>query len=95
MSDFTLLTKEQCFGDNQLDILEKRGTKAAITDFSILLGAQVFEDHHIDNDDSLEGRTGFYWTKTDNNASDDVIIIKGYAIKGYANYVLNPKSWTV
>ena len=29
MSDFTFLTEEQCFGDNKLDILEKRGTKAA------------------------------------------------------------------
>ena len=64
MSDFTFLTEEQYFGDDKLDILEKRGTKAAITDFSILLGAYV-SDHHIDNDSSLEGRTGYYWTKSD------------------------------
>ena len=86
MSDFTFLAEEQCFGNNKLDILEKRGITAAITDFSILLGAQVSEHHHIDNDYSLEGRTGFYWTKTDNNASDDVIIIKGYANYGYAPF---------
>ena len=41
MSDFTFLTEEQCFGDKQLDIFKKRGTKAAITDFSILLGVDV------------------------------------------------------
>ena len=64
MSDFTFLTEEQCFGANQLDILEKRGTKAAITDFSILLGAYFADRYHIDNDDSLEGRTGYYWTKS-------------------------------
>ena len=65
MSDFTFLTEEQCFGNNNLDILEKRGTKAAITDFSILLGADVSDHHHIDNNNSLEGRTGYYWTKSD------------------------------
>ena len=64
MSDFTFLTEEQCFGNDKLDILKKRGTQAAITDFSILLGAYV-SDYHIDNDSSLEGRTGYYWTKSD------------------------------
>ena len=38
MSNFTFLTEEQCFGSDKLDILKKRGTKAAITDFSVLLG---------------------------------------------------------
>lgn len=32
MSNFTFLTEEQCFGNDKLDILKKRGTKAAITD---------------------------------------------------------------
>ncbi len=43
MSNFTFLTQEQCFESDKLDILKKRGTKAAITDFSILLGAYVSE----------------------------------------------------
>ena len=64
MSDFTFLTQEQCFERDKLDILEKRGTQAAITDFSILLGAYV-SDYHVENDSSLEGRTGYYWTKSD------------------------------
>ena len=64
MSDFTFLTEEQCFGDKQLDTLKKRGTKAAITDFSILLGGFV-SHNHIDSDSSLEGRTEYYWTKSD------------------------------
>ncbi len=64
MNDFTFLTVEQCFGSNKLDILKKRGTEAAITDFSILLGGYVSRSYHINNDSSLEGRTGVYWTKS-------------------------------
>ena len=83
MSDFTFLTKEQCFGDNKLGVLKKRGTKAAITDFSVLLGAYVADYYHIDNDDSLEGRTGWYWTKSDNHTTDDVLVINEFgAIAG-------------
>ena len=78
MSDFTFLTEEQYFGDDKLDILEKRGTKAAITDFSILLGAYV-SDYHVDNDSSLEGRTGYYWTKSD-DGDNDARVVDGYGI---------------
>ena len=59
MSGFTFLTKEQCFESDKLDILEKRGTKAAITDFSILLGGS------FDRAQSLEGRAGKYWLKSE------------------------------
>ena len=69
MSDFTFLTEEQCYDDDKFDILEKRGPKAAVTDFAILLGASVDENNHIDNDSSLEGRTGWYWTKSNIGAS--------------------------
>lgn len=51
MSNLTFLTREQCFESEKLDILQKRGTKAAITDFSILLGgwADSNKDYwHID-----------------------------------------------
>ena len=83
MSDFAFLTEEQCFGDDKLDILKKRGTKAAITDFSILLGAYV-SDYHVDNDSSLEGRTGYYWTKSDDGDNDARVVIG----IGYSNYNL-------
>ena len=75
MSNFTFLTEEQYFGSDQLEILEKRGTKAAITDFSILLGAYVSDNYHIDNDNSLEGRTGYYWTKSDDGDNDARVVI--------------------
>ena len=73
MSGFTFLTKEQYFGSDKLEILEKRGTKAAITDFSTLLGAYV-SDYHVDNDISLEGRTGYYWTKSDDGDNDARVV---------------------
>ena len=74
MSDFTFLTEEQYFGSDKLEILEKRGTKAAITDFSILLGAYVSDNNHIENDNSLEGRTGYYWTKSDDGDNDARVV---------------------
>jgi len=62
MSNFTFLTKEQCFGNDKLYILEKRGIQAEITDFSVLLGGWV-SDYHVDKDSSL--KVGLYWTKSD------------------------------
>lgn len=75
MSDFTFLTKEQIFGSNQIDVIKKRGTKAAISDFSVLLGGWV-SDYHVDNDSSLEGRTGYYWTKSD-DGDNDARVVRG------------------
>ena len=71
MLDFTFLTEEQCFGDKQLDILKKYGTKCAITDFSILLGGYVALNNYTCEGESLINRTGWWWTKTpyDNDAS--------------------------
>ena len=60
--DFKFLTKEQVFGDNKLNIFERYGTNAAITDFAILLGGFVSNENYYDDNDSLEWRTNFYWT---------------------------------
>ena len=72
MNNFTFLTQEQCFKNDKLDIFEKRGTKAAITDFSVLLGGWVWE--HAENDSSLEGRTGCYWTKSDDGDTNARVV---------------------
>ena len=80
MSDFTFLTQEQCFGDDKLDILKIRGIKAALTDFSILLGAYVFSNH-IDNGSSFEGRTGYYLTKSD-DGDNEPLVVDGDGDKG-------------
>lgn len=73
MSKFTFLTKEQCVGPQQLEVLRKRGTRAAITDFAILLGGYV-SDFYLDNDTSLEGKTGLYWTRTDDRDCDACMV---------------------
>ena len=59
-SKFTLLTEEQILED--IEIMRKLGSKCAITDFAILLGAYVSDEYHVDDDDSLKGRTGWYYT---------------------------------
>ena len=69
MNDFIFLTEEQCWGNNQLDILKIREKRAAITDFSILLGGYV-SYYYIKSDSSLEGRTGYYWTRSDYRYDD-------------------------
>ena len=83
MSNFTFLTQEQCFGDNKLHILEKRGTKAAITDFSVLLGGGVFSKY-VENDSSLEGRTGYYWTKSE-DGYNGVCLVTDAGCRDYYN----------
>lgn len=82
MSDFTFLTEEQIFGSNQIDVIRKRGTKAAITDFSILLGAYVSDYVHVNGDISLEGRTGYYWTKSD-DGNNDARVVFDYGTRDY------------
>ena len=47
MSNFTFLSEEQIFERDRLSVIEKRGTKAAITDFAILLGGYVTDDYHV------------------------------------------------
>ncbi len=64
MNNFTFLTEEQIFDNDQLDILKKYGTKCAITDFSILLGGYVARDYYTSEGNSRKDRTGWWWTKT-------------------------------
>ncbi len=80
MSDFTFLTEEQCFGEGKLDILKKRGTRAAITDFSILLGGFVSKFYYINSDSSLEGRIGNYWTKS-KNGEHEAYMVSSYGTR--------------
>ena len=64
MNNFTFLTDEQLFGNNQLDIISRYGTKCAITDFSILLGGYVSSDDYTSEGNTRKDRTGWWWTKT-------------------------------
>ncbi len=63
MKILTFLTKEQCSGDNKLEIFKKRNAEAEITDFSILQGG--WTNYYNDNSEYfLKRRRGLYWTKS-------------------------------
>ncbi len=84
MNNFTFLTQRQCLMHNKLDILKRRGTKAAITDFYILLGGNVSDNNRTKKDTSLGGRAGSYWTKTEYRNVDGHAYLVGYDGVGYA-----------
>ena len=67
MGKFTFLTKEQVFGEDRLDIIEKYGTRCAVTDFSILLNGSVFD---FPTEEDKNSRTGFWWTKSSDTEID-------------------------
>lgn len=70
MNNFTFLEQAQVFGENAIEIIKKRGTKVAITDFSILLGGYVSDGFYINGGDELKDRTGVYWLKNDNGQNN-------------------------
>lgn len=80
----TLLTEEQIYGKNQLDIIKKYGSKCAITDFAILLGGYVAQDYYTSEGKTLKDRTGWWWTKTP--AYDNARVVDILGISGW-NYV--------
>ena len=77
MNNFTFLTDEQLFGNNQLDIISRYGTKCAITDFSILLGGYVSSDDYTSEGNTRKDRTGWWWTKTPYNNDARVVNLYG------------------
>ena len=76
MLDLTFLTEEQIFGNSQLDILRRYGTKCAITDFSILLGGYVSDGWYTDEGNSKKDRTGYWWTRSDDGYNDARVVGK-------------------
>ena len=74
MLDLTFLTEEQIFGNSQLDILRRYGTKCAITDFSILLGGYVSDGWYTDEGNSKKDRTGYWWTRSDDGDNDARVV---------------------
>ena len=73
MSNLTFLEENQIFGDNQLEIFKKYGTKCAITDFSALLGGFV-SSAYTEEGTSGKDRTGWWWTKTDDGDNDARVV---------------------
>lgn len=56
---FTFLTNKQIFGNKKLDIFNKYGIKAFITDFSILLGGS----YRVGESSITKNYIGEWWTK--------------------------------
>ena len=75
-NEFTLLSDEQTFGSQQIDVIKKMGGKCAISDFAILLGAYVSSDYHVDGDNSMRGRTG-WWYLSSSFGDGDVRAVNG------------------
>lgn len=69
MIGLTILTEEQVYGENKLKIFDHINPRAAVTDTAILRGAFV-SDYHVDGDDTLSGRTGFYWLQNSDGDGD-------------------------
>ena len=86
--NLTLLTEVQIWGGSKrqpLEVIQKYGTKAAITDLCILTGGCLCEGedyYYIAEDKSLTGRTGLFWTKSTDN-EDNVRSVTGEGDKCY------------
>lgn len=57
--NINIITEEQLY---KLDFIHKTGMKAAITDFSILLGGEITDAYFTNEGNELRHRTGWYWT---------------------------------
>lgn len=73
--ELTLLSEQEVWGVNggrQLDVLEKYGTKSAITDLVILTGGYCDDgcNYMAPDDSSLKGRTGWVYTRSSDGDGD-------------------------
>ena len=84
MYDLTFLTDSQCIGEGKLDIFKKRGSEAAITDFSDLIGGFC-----IDSESSSSGQIGEFWAISYGKAPFEPIVFQRH---GYTNHNWNDPS---
>ena len=73
--DLTLLSEGQIWGNDnepQLEVMRKYGTIAAITDLCVLTGGfcEVTQSYTAPDDNSLKGRTGWFYTKSSDGNGD-------------------------
>lgn len=73
--ELTLLSEQEVWGVNggrQLDVLEKYGTRSAITDLVILTGGYCEDScsYMAPDDNSLKGRTGWVYTRSSDGFGD-------------------------
>ena len=88
-SNCTFLEEGQLFGDKALEIIKKYGTRAAITDFSILLGGYVSSSYYTNEGNTGKDRTGYYWTKTD-DGDNDARVVNSYGARVNFNVCERP-----
>lgn len=77
----TLLTEEQIYGKNKLNIFNVMNPRAVVSDTAILRGAFV-SDYHVDYDSSPKGRTGYYWLQNFDKNDE----IRGVYCNGLCGY---------
>ena len=53
-NEFTLLSNDEVFGNDVVDVIEKFGKKAAISDYAIVLGADNSTESYTNDDDGAE-----------------------------------------
>ena len=80
--DLTLLSEGQIWGNSsepQLEVIKKYGIKAAFTDLCALTGGHIYEDtdFNVNEDSSLEGRSGWLWTRSNDGGYVRVVITNG------------------
>lgn len=73
--ELTLLSEEEIWGVNggrQLDVLDKYGTIAAITDLVVLTGGycENTQTYTAPDDNSLKGRTSWFYTRSSDGDGD-------------------------
>ena len=87
--ELTLLSEQEVWGVNggrQLDVLEKYGTRSAITDLVILTGGYCEDScsYMAPDDNSLKGRTGWVYTRSsDGDGYVRGVIKDGSRYNGY------------
>lgn len=86
-NDVTLLSREQVFGNQKIDVTEKTDLKCAVSDFAILSGAYVAKWFRVDGDESLRGRTGVWYLSSANDSGD--VHVVGEAGRDSAIYADN------
>ena len=80
MNEFKLLTEEQIFGDEPIEVIQKLGTECAITDFANALGASIYDKEIIAGDRNLKTRAGDWFTSSSHFYFGDVRVVNDEGI---------------
>ena len=81
-----LLSEDQVFGDRRIGLIQRLGTRTAVSDFAVLSGADISDSEHTEDDPSGRGRTG-RWALSSAAGGGDVCVVNasGERRVSYAN----------